>query len=48
MLTNWKTILKSISKIRPILKEKQKIVADILEKRQTIKLRLIKYGPKAR
>jgi small subunit ribosomal protein S2 len=42
MLTNWKTILKSISKIRPILKEKQKIVADILEKRQVIKLRLIK------
>jgi small subunit ribosomal protein S2 len=42
MLTNWKTILKSISKIRPILKEKQKIVADILEKRQTLKLRLIK------
>lgn len=42
MLTNWKTILKSISKIRPILKEKQQIVADILEKRQTIKLRLIK------
>lgn len=42
MLTNWRTILKSISKIRPILKEKQKIVADILEKRQTIKLRLIR------
>lgn len=42
MLTNWKTILKSISKIRPILKEKQKIVADILEKRQIIKLGLIK------
>ena len=42
MLTNWKTILKSISKIRPILKEKQKIVADILAKRQAIKLRLIK------
>lgn len=42
MLTNWKTILKSISKIRPILKEKQKIVADILEKRQAIKQRLIK------
>ena len=42
MLTNWKTILKSISKIRPILKEKQKIVADILAKRQSIKLRLIK------
>jgi small subunit ribosomal protein S2 len=42
MLTNWKTILKSISKIRPILKEKQKIVADILDKRQIIKVRLIK------
>lgn len=42
MLTNWKTILKSISKIRPILKEKQKIVRDILEKRQNIKARLIK------
>ena len=42
MLTNWKTILKSISKIRPILKEKQKIIRDILEKRQNIKLRLIK------
>lgn len=42
MLTNWKTILKSISKIRPILQEKQKIVRDILEKRQNIKSRLIK------
>jgi ribosomal protein S2 len=42
MLTNWKTILKSISKIRPILKEKQQIVRDILEKRQSIKTRLIK------
>jgi ribosomal protein S2/predicted RNA-binding protein with TRAM domain len=41
MLTNWKTILKSISKIRPILKEKQMIIKDILEKRQNIKLRLI-------
>ena len=41
MLTNWKTILKSISKIRPILKEKQMIIKDILEKRQTIKARLI-------
>ena len=41
MLTNWKTILKSISKIRPILKEKQIIIKDILEKRQTIKARLI-------
>jgi small subunit ribosomal protein S2 len=42
MLTNWKTILKSISKIQPILKEKQKIIRDILEKRQNIKSRLIK------
>lgn len=42
MLTNWKTILKSISKIRPILKEKQKIIRDILEKRQNLKSRLIK------
>jgi small subunit ribosomal protein S2 len=42
MLTNWKTICKSISKIRPILKEKQKVVRDILERRQTIKARLIK------
>nr|YP_010564983.1 ribosomal protein S2 [Hyalomonas oviformis]UZA61987.1 ribosomal protein S2 [Hyalomonas oviformis] len=42
MLTNWKTICKSISKIRPILKEKQKIIKDVLEKRQSIKLRLIK------
>lgn len=42
MLTNWKTILKSISKIRPILKEKQKIIRDILEKRKNIKSRLIK------
>jgi small subunit ribosomal protein S2 len=41
MLTNWKTILKSISKIRPILKEKQVIIKDILEKRQNIKARLI-------
>jgi ribosomal protein S2 len=37
MLTNWKTIKKSISKIRPILKEKQIIIKDILEKRQSIK-----------
>lgn len=42
MLTNWKTICKSISKIRPILKEKQKVVRDILERRQMIKSRLIK------
>jgi small subunit ribosomal protein S2 len=41
MLTNWKTILKSISKISPILKEKQMIIKDILEKRQNIKARLI-------
>ena len=42
MLTNWKTILKSISKIRPILKEKQKILADILEQRQSLKNHLMK------
>jgi ribosomal protein S2 len=42
MLTNWKTILKSISKIRPILKEKQRIIQMILIKRQGIKLRLMK------
>lgn len=42
MLTNWKTILKSISKIRPILKEKQRIIQIILTKRHTIKLRLMK------
>jgi ribosomal protein S2 len=41
MLTNWKTILKSISKIRPILKEKQVIIKDILEKRQNIKTLLM-------
>ncbi len=42
MLTNWKTICKSISKIRPILKEKQKIIREILQRRQIIKSRLIK------
>jgi small subunit ribosomal protein S2 len=42
MLTNWKTILKSISQIRPILKEKQKLIQKILEKRQKIKKRLLK------
>nr|YP_009492208.1 ribosomal protein S2 [Pseudopediastrum sp. CL0201VA]AWI68857.1 ribosomal protein S2 [Pseudopediastrum sp. CL0201VA] len=40
MLTNWKTILKSISQIRPILKEKQKVIHNLLEKRQKIKERL--------
>lgn len=40
MLTNWKTILKSISQIRPILKQKQKILQKILEKRQKILTRL--------
>lgn len=40
MLTNWKTILKSISQIRPILKQKQKILQKILEKRQKIHNRL--------
>jgi small subunit ribosomal protein S2 len=42
MLTNWKTILKSISQIKPILKEKQKLIQKILEKRQKIKKRLLK------
>jgi ribosomal protein S2 len=42
MLTNWKTILKSISQIKPILKEKQKIIQSILQKRQKIKQRFIK------
>lgn len=42
MLTNWKTILKSISQIRPILKEKQKMIRTILEKRQKIKTQLLK------
>lgn len=41
MLTNWKTILKSISQIQPILKEKQRIIKSILEKRNLIKRRLI-------
>jgi ribosomal protein S2/predicted RNA-binding protein with TRAM domain len=41
MLTNWKTILKSISKVRPILKEKQVIIKDILQKRQSIKTLLM-------
>jgi small subunit ribosomal protein S2 len=40
MLTNWKTILKSISQIRPILKQKQKILQKILEKRQKIQREL--------
>lgn len=41
MLTNWKTILKSIAKVRPILKEKQIIIKEILTKRQNLKNRLI-------
>lgn len=40
MLTNWKTILKSIAQIRPILKQKQKIQKKIFEKRQKIQQRL--------
>ena len=40
MLTNWKTILKSIAQIRPILKQKQKIQKKIFEKRQKIQRRL--------
>nr|ALO20855.1 ribosomal protein S2 [Chlamydomonas nivalis] len=42
MLTNWKTIIKSISKIRPILKEKQKVISNILQKRSKIQHRLLK------
>jgi len=41
MLTNWKTILKSISKIRPILKEKQRIMKTLLLKRQRIENHLL-------
>lgn len=44
MLTNWKSIKKSIQKISPILKEKQTIINAILEKRQTIRTRLLKKG----
>jgi len=40
MLTNWKTILKSLAQIRPILKQKQAILQKILEKRQKIQQRL--------
>lgn len=40
MLTNWKTILKSIAQIRPILKQKQKIQKKIFEKRQKIQRHL--------
>jgi small subunit ribosomal protein S2 len=40
MLTNWKTILKSIAQIRPLLKQKQKIQKKIFEKRQKIQRRL--------
>nr|YP_009632313.1 ribosomal protein S2 [Parallela transversalis]AYQ22902.1 ribosomal protein S2 [Parallela transversalis] len=48
MLTNWKTILKSISKIKPILKEKQKTIQTILAKRQNIKKELVKKVNKLR
>jgi small subunit ribosomal protein S2 len=41
LLTNWKSILKSIKKIRPILKQKQTILKQVLEKRQNIKNRLM-------
>ncbi len=41
MLTNWKTILKSISQIKPILKEKQKVIQNLLFSRQRIKDRLL-------
>ena len=48
MLTNWKTLLKSISKIQPIFREKQKILQNLLEKRHKIKVRLIKKINKLR
>ena len=41
MLTNWKTIFKSIFKIEPILSEKQDIVRQILQKRNKIKSKLL-------
>nr|YP_009184876.1 ribosomal protein S2 [Jenufa minuta]ALO62987.1 ribosomal protein S2 [Jenufa minuta] len=48
MLTNWNTLLKSISKIQPLLKEKQKILNNVLQKRHSIKLRLIQKINKLR
>lgn len=44
MLTNWKTILKSLSQMKPILKEKQKVVQNLLFSRQKIKDRLLAKG----
>jgi small subunit ribosomal protein S2 len=41
MLTNWKTILKSISQIRSILKKKQNLIEKILKRRQKMKRYLI-------
>jgi len=41
MLTNWKTILKSLSQMKPILKEKQKVIQNLLFSRQRIKDRLL-------
>ena len=41
MLTNWKTILKSISKLKPILKEKQKAVTLIYNQRKNLEKKLI-------
>ena len=41
MLTNWKTICKSIAKIRPILRQKHKRIREILQRRQKMKSRLI-------
>ena len=41
MLTNWKTICKSIAKIRPILIQKHKRIREILQRRQKMKSRLI-------
>nr|AYQ95285.1 ribosomal protein S2 [Trochiscia hystrix] len=42
MLTNWKTILKSISQIQPILIQKQNVIKNLLKKRQRIKKYLYK------
>nr|YP_009184539.1 ribosomal protein S2 [Treubaria triappendiculata]ALO62670.1 ribosomal protein S2 [Treubaria triappendiculata] len=42
MLTNWKTILKSIVQIQPILVQKQTVIKNLLKKRQRIKKYLYK------
>jgi len=42
LLTNWKSILKSIKKISPILKQKQTFLKEIFQKRQNLKNNLVK------